>query len=261
MAYSAREKAVPLQREIKVNMEMNEETGAILVFGLIASALYSKKQDQEDKEDLDRESRMDKERAAFLDEISRLETELNPNGNVNQAPLTFTCTARFGGLTLNQLEVWLNIKNNSNQNVEIGDIRSTITVGGYVSSRVAPANLQHFIIPAKSSVRVRLYARGDVAFPKNYNNVRRALAPLCGSSGTKIPNGTDIPASKEPVLMDIDYIWYGVAFEDKCHVFDVPGDFEYKFATWTVGSWIGYNAYNESQQKKNPSKWTQYDGK
>lgn len=235
---------------------------AILVTSLVAGGAamfaYKKKLDAEMEA---REQQLNKERQEYLDEISKLEDKIDPNINAYQAPLTFTCTARFGGLTLNQLEVWLNIKNNSDQKVEIGDIRSTIAVGGYISSRVAPANIARFIIPAKSSVRVRLYARGDVAFPKDYNKVRRALAPLCGSSGTKIPNGTNIPASKEPVLMDIDYMWYGVGFEDECHVYDVPGDFDYKFATWTVGSWTGYNAYNENQQKKNPSHWTQYDGK
>lgn len=174
-------------------------------------------------------------------------------------PVTMSCTVKMGGITLNQLEVWLNIRNNTDSTVEIGDIRGRLFIGGIRSERVIPSNISHYKINANSTIRVRLYARGDVAYPNNYNEVRRALAPLCGSYGVKIPNGTVIGIEKLPVSLDLQYLWYWSGGEEECIDRDIPGEFVYKFASWTVGSTEGYNAGRENQQGKNPSYWTKYD--
>lgn len=237
-----------------------DNVNTILTVGLISAvgvSVYRKKREEWEKEEQLREEQRNAEREAFLNEISKLQDVINPNGGDSGAPLTFTCTARFGGLTLNQLEIWLNIKNNSNLPIEIGDIRSTIMVGGYLSDRVLPANISRFVVPANSTSRIRLYARGDVAFPNNYKLVKRALCTLAGL--TRIKDNTNIPASKMPVMMDIDYLWFVKGNSEEQHVYDVPGDFEYKFAGWTVGSYQGYNAGRENQQKANPSYWEKYD--
>lgn len=245
-----------MHREIKRVYMLS--ANSILTLGFLAAGVffYRKKKQETEAVQAERDAHIEAERQEFLNEISRLQDVINPNGS-DGAPLTFTCTARFGGLTLNQLEVWLNIKNNSDLPIEIGDIRSTIVVGGYLSERVFPANISRFIVPANSTSRIRLYARGDVAFPNNYKLVKRALCTLAGL--TKIKDDTNIPASKMPVMMDIDYLWFVKGNSEEQHVYDVPGDFDYKFAGWTVGSYQGYNAGRENQQKANPSYWEKYD--
>lgn len=196
----------------------------------------------------------------FLDEMAKLQNKINPNGSADQAPLAITGTVRFGGLTLNQLEVWLNIKNYSNNSVEIGDIRSELYVGGIYSGFVKPSNIGRWVIPANSTKRIRLYARGDVAFPDGeYKNVKRALCQLAGID--RIKDGTIISVSKAPAELFIDYLWYWSGGQEECTAFDVPCDFEYKFAGWTVGGYEGYNAGNKKQQERNPSYWTKYDDK
>lgn len=229
------------------------------IITLVASglAVYFYKKDLDEKYAAQQEQ-FEKERQYYLDEIAKAENKANPNGNADQAPLAITGTVRFGGLTLNQLEVWLNIKNYSSNSVEIGDIRSELYVGGIYSGFVKPSNIGRWVIPANGTKRIRLYARGDVAFPDGeYKNVKRALCALAGID--KIKDGTIISVSKVPAELDIDYLWYWPGGHDECHHFDVPCDFEYKFAGWTVGGYEGYNAGRKNQQEKNPSEWTKYD--
>lgn len=228
----------------------------IIAAGAVGFYLYKKDVDERIRK---QEEDQQKILADMLDKVQEAEDKVNPNGSANQAPITMSATVKMGGITLNQLEVWLNIRNNSNAPVEIGDFRSRIFVGGVRSERVMPSNISHFIIPANKIVRVRLYARGDVAYPNNYNEVRRLLAPLCGSSGISIPNYTTIPLEKSPVELDIQYLWYWKGGEEECVNYDVKGDFMYRFATWTVGSYEGYNAGNKNQQQRNPSYWEKYD--
>lgn len=229
------------------------------IITLVASglAVYFYKK-QADAAIQDQKKAFEDERQYYLDQIAETENKYNPNGNANQAPLSISGTVRFGGLTLNQLEVWLNIKNDSGSSVEIGDIRSELYVGGIYSGFVKPSNIGRWVIPANSTKRIRLYARGDVAFPGGeYNNVKRALCALAGID--KIRDNTFIALSKKPAELDIDYLWYWAGGSEECHVFDVPCEFEYKFAGWTVGGYEGYNAGRKNQQEMNPSYWEQYD--
>lgn len=227
--------------------------------GLIASgvAVYFYKQ-QLDADYAEKQKQFEEERQYFLDELAKSESKVNPNGNADHAPLAITGTVRFGGLTLNQLEVWLNVKNYSDHAVEIGDIRSRLWVGNIRSERVMPSNTGAWYIPANSTVRIRLYARGDIAYPNgDHKNVKRNLCYLAGIS--KIKDNTTISLSKKPALLDLQYLWYWSGGQEECVAYDVPCDFEYRFAGWTVGGYEGYNAGVENQQKKNPSYWQKYD--
>lgn len=229
------------------------------LIGLLVSgvAVYFYKQ-QLEAEYLEKQEEAEEYRRSLLDQISELEDKINPNGNASTSPLTIVGSVCFGGLTLNQLEVWLDVRNNSDNDVEIGDIRSRLWVGWLRSERVMPSNNSMWIIPARKTVRIRLYARGDVAYPNgDHKNVKRNLCALGGVS--RIKDGTIISVDKEPAELDISYLWYWKGGQDECHVFDVPCDFEYKFAGWTVGGYEGYNAGSENQQSKNPSYWTKYD--
>lgn len=224
------------------------------IIGLVASglAVWWYKQDLE----AEYQSKLDElaeDRQYYLDEMAELEAKVNPNGSAHQAPLAITGTVRFGGLTLNQLEVELSVKNYSDHNVEIGDIQSRLWVGNIRSERVIPSNNGNWIIPAGKTVRIRLYARGDVAYPNEYKSVKENLCRLAGIS--KIKDKTTISLSHEPAFLDIQYLWLSSVADEECFVFDVPCDFEYKFAGWTVGGYAGYNAGNKNQQKKNPSHW------
>lgn len=226
-----------------------------MVVSGLAVYFYKKQVDEEYQAKL---QELEDERQYYLDEIAKAESKANPNGSVDHAPLAITGSVRFGGLTLNQLEVWLNIKNYSNNSVEIGDIRSELYVGGIYSGFVKPSNIGRWVIPANSTKRIRLYARGDVAFPNGeYKNVKRALCALAGID--KIKDGTIISVDKVPAELDMDYLWYWSGGQEECSAFDVPCDFEYKFAGWTVGGYEGYNAGREKQQDANPSYWEKYD--
>lgn len=233
--------------------------GIVTLFALGAAVYFYKKSSDIAAEYNDSVADSEEYINELLDEIEDLEDKIDPNTNEHSAPLVMTCTVNMGGLTLNQLEIWLNIRNTSESNVEIGDIRSRLFIGNIRSERVIPSNNSRYIIPAGKTVRVRLYARGDVAYPNNYNEVRRLLAPLCGSTGIKIPNNTTILAAELPVKMDLQYLWYWKGGEEECFVYDVIGDFVYHNSVWTVGSYEGYNAGKENQQKANPSYWTKYD--
>lgn len=228
-----------------------------LLAGGVALYFYKQKIDDEYQR---KQQELEDERQYYLDEIAKAESKANPNGTADQAPLAITGTVRFGGLTLNQLEVWLNIKNYGSNSVEIGDIRSELYVGGIYSGFVKPSNIGRWIIPANTTKRIRLYARGDVAFPNGeYKNVKRALCQLAGID--RIKDGTAISVNKVPAELDIDYLWYWSGGQEECTAFDVPCDFEYKFAGWTVGGYEGYNAGDQKQQERNPSYWTKYDDK
>lgn len=225
----------------------------------LAIYFYKKSADEQagrDQDKIDHQAYIN----TLLDDISDLQDIVNPNKNADGAPITVTALAVMGGLTLNQLEIWLNIRNDSTYDIEIGDMRANLFVGGIRSERVKPSNVSHYIIPAGKTVRVRFYARGNEAFPGNYLEVRRVLAEMCRSTGTKIPSNTVIPVTERPVELDLDYLWFVKGEKKECHLFDIPGAFEYKYAGWTVGGFEGYNAGRKNQQKLNPSYWEKYDG-
>lgn len=229
------------------------------VISLIATgaAVWFYKQSLE-AEYKEKEAQLQKDREYFLDELAEAESKINPNGNSNEAPLAITGTVRFGGLTLNQLEVWLHIKNYSSNEVEIGDIRSNLWVGWKRSERVKPSNGGVWKIPAGKTLKIRLYARGDIAYPNgDHKEVKRNLCSIAGIS--KIKDNTVISIDKLPAELDLQYLWYWKGGYEECVVFDVPCDFEYRYAGWTVGGYDGYNAGREKQQDRNPSYWEKYD--
>lgn len=228
------------------------------VISLIATgaAVWFYKQSLE-AEYKEKEAQLQEDREYFLNELAEANEKLNPNGNKTSAPLAITGSVRFGGLTLNQLEVWLNIRNYSERDVEIGDIRSRLWVGWIRSERVMPSNSGIFKIPAGKTLRLRLYARGDVAYPNDYKAVKQNLCALAGIS--RIKDNTVIPVQDLPAELDLQYLWYWSGGFEECVMFDVPCDFEYRFAGWTVGAYAGYNAGREKQQEANPSYWQKYD--
>lgn len=198
----------------------------------------------------------DKERQEYVDEIAERDAIINPNGSVNNPPVAIVGSVTMGGLTLNMLEIELTIKNYSDVDVELGDWRCRLTVGGVVSERVIPASLLRVKIPANKTRVVRLYARGDEAFPSSALIKEVKFGLLNGASLTK---GTMIPAELTPAELDISVLWYWSGGEKEAHIFDVPCSFYYPYAGWTVGVWVGYNAGNKNQQDMNPSYWEKYD--
>lgn len=89
--------------------------------------------------------------------------------------------------------------------------------------------------------------------------VRRGLAEILGTGGTRVPSGTEIPASEHAAELDIAVLWNWEGGQEEAEFYNVPCSFSYPYTGWTVGKWVGYNAGSENQQEKNPSYWVQYD--
>lgn len=228
------------------------------IIGILASAAgvywYKKVLDAEYE---DRVEDLNAERQAYVDEIAKKDAIINPNGSSSQPPVSIVGSVTMGGLTLNMLEICLTIKNYSTVDVDLGDWRSVLTVGGVTSLRVFPSNLIRVNIPAGQTREIRLYARGDVAYP-GADVLKEVKRGLVGDS--RLSKGTMIPASKRPAQLDIDVLWYWSGGQEEAHIYNVPCSFYYPYAGWTVGQWVGYNAGKENQQDKNPSYWEKYDG-
>lgn len=223
-----------------------------LAIGLIAGAAglwYYKK--QLDAEFEGKSKAFDEERQDYLDELAAKDKIINPNGSANQPPVSIVGSVTMGGYTLNQLEVNLDIKNNSSYEVILGDWRSVLTVGGVESTRVFPSNLLKVSIPANSTKSIRLYARGDMAFPRVYDEVIRGLGI------DKLTRGLHISADKMPASLDVEVLWYWKGGKEEARIYNIPCSFDWPYAAWTPGAYEGYNAGREKQQKMNPSYWTE----
>lgn len=229
----------------------------IIGYASAALAVYFYKQSS------DLENEIKSEKKAHEDYVrellaanSALENKINPNLGSYQSPIIFSATMRSGGQMLEQNEITLNCTNPTDSIIEISDFQARIWLAGYMADLCIPANIASIKIPANKTVSFRLYARYGKMF-RNYVEVKRALNLLYdGKNTSTMRAGTFIPLDKEPVLMNMQYLWVGKGFEDKCYVYDVPGSFRWKYAGWTVGAYVGYNAGDENQQKKNPSSWT-----
>lgn len=232
------------------------------IIGLASAALavYFYKQNEVIRDDIARER---EDHARYIEELlsenNDLEDKINPNGNANQAPVVFSVTMRSGGQMLEQNEIILNCTNTSNSVIEIGDFRANIWLAGIKSDLCYPANIGSVKIPKKGTVSFRLYAKYGKLF-RDYVDVKRALNILYDGRNTPtMRKETFIPISKLPVLMNLQYLWYWSGGSEECMVYDIPGNFRWKYAGWTVGKYVGYNAANENDQKKNPSYWQKYD--
>lgn len=199
---------------------------------------------------------------SLLNDISVLEEKINPGGDAEKPPLTFSFHIKAGGLSLHQMEIYMNIRNYSKVPVEIGDFRMRLYIAGYKSETLIPSNNGSVVIPANTTSRVRLYAGDDSPYKSNYYEVRRELNRRYGTPerGTTLRMNTTILAADNPAEIDMQYLWYWNGGQQECNVFDMKGDFSYKYLGWTVGSFVGYNAGKKKDQEKNPSYWTKYDG-
>ncbi len=230
------------------------------IIGAMAAGMavyfFSKKEKEFDAERKQHQEYVDQ----LLKDNEALENELNPNNGLYQSPVVFTATMNCGGHTLNQNEIILNCTNLSEGSVTIGDFRAKLWICGVESYKLIPANINSIKIPAGKTVSFRLYARNGIAI-QSYVEIKRKINMLADDRDSSfMRSDTFIPAYDMPVELDIDYLWMHNAGEDEeCHVLGVPGSFRWKSAVWTVGNKVGYNAASESQQKKNPSHWQQYD--
>lgn len=229
----------------------------IIGYASAALAVYFYKQSSDLENEIKAEKKAHEDYVReLLAANSALENKIDPNLGSYQSPIIFSVTMRSGGQMLEQNEITLNCTNPTDSIIEISDFQARIWVAGYMADLCIPANIASIKIPANKTVSFRLYARYGKMF-RNYVEVKRALNLLYdGKNTSTMRAGTFIPLDKEPVLMKMQYLWVGKGFEDKCYVYDVPGSFRWKYAGWTVGSYVGYNAGNENQQKNNPSSWT-----
>lgn len=233
------------------------------LIGLLAGgglALYFYKQNQQAQEDFEtRLNEANKEHEAFVAQLlydkEALEDIVNPSGNVDQAPVTITAAMTQGGVTLNQTEIILTCTNNSGYSVELGDFQLIIWICGNKSLKCMPSNINSIKIPARKTVSFRLYAREGIVI-QDYVNVKKQLNELArGESSSFMKANTSIPLSKEPVVMNMQYLWLSKAGEKECFAYDIPCSYLWKSAGWTHGSNAGYNAAKEKEQDKNPSNW------
>lgn len=229
----------------------------IIGYASAALAVYFYKQSSDLEKEIELEN---KAHEAYVRELlaanSALENKIDPNLGSYQSPIIFSVTMRSGGQMLEQNEITLNCTNPTDSIVEISDFQARIWVAGYMADLCVPANILSIKIPAKKTVSFRLYARYGKMF-RNYIEVKRALNLLySGKAASTMKAGTFIPMENDPVLMNMQYLWVGKGFEDECFAYNIPGSFRWKYAGWTVGSYVGYNAGNENQQKTNPSYWT-----
>ena len=202
---------------------------------------------------------LEKERQAYIDELAKKDKIINPNGDANTPPVTIVGAVHMGGLTLNMVEIELTIKNTSSIQVELEDWRCELSVGGIKSLVVIPSNIAGIIIPAGQTRTFRLYARGQMPFPRGlYNSVKDALEDMAIPPRPFKANFS-LPASQKPAELDIAVLWNLEGETQEAYFYNVPCSFTYHYAGWTVGIWTGYNAGKEKQQAKNPSYWTKYD--
>lgn len=224
-----------------------------LVAAVAAVLLYKKSADLKEEIEQEREDHIQYVED-LLAENNELEDKINPNDNASKSPIVFTVSMRSGGQMLEQNEITLNCTNTSNSIVEIGDFQARVWVAGYMADICIPANISRIKIGAQQTKSFVLYAGYGKMF-RDYVDVKRALNVLYdGKNTSTMRKETFIPMSKQPVLLNMQYLWYWSGGEEECFVYDVPGSYRWKFAGWTCGD-TGYNAGNEKEQKKNPSYW------
>lgn len=231
-----------------------------LIAAGFAFYFYSQKQKEDHKKDLEASRKeQEAEREYYDEQIKELQNKIDPNGNIHQPPVSITGEVIMGGLTLNQLEINLIIANTSKDvNVELVDWRCEISVGGIVSQRVFPSNINGIIIPKNQKRVFKLYARGDEAFPGGlYKSVKESLLNIANIASWK--KGLDIPFTSRPAELDIKVLWDVEGNREETQFFNVPCSFYWPYAGWTVGGYVGYNAGKKNQQKMNPSYWEIYD--
>lgn len=212
------------------------------------------------KKDFDAE--LENERKAHLDYVNQLlsekeelENKIDPNGSAVAPPVTITATMRTGGQMLEAKEIILNITNNSDINITLQDFQAHMWVCGYMADRCVPSNITSIRIPARKTVEFRMYAEYGQMF-SNYIDVKRALNKMYdGKNSTFMRAETFIPLDKAPVVMNLQFLWVGSSFEDECFMYDIPGSFRWKYAGWTEGNDVGYNAANTKSEYLDDTYW------
>lgn len=217
-----------------------------LLSGVIGLFFYKLGLDDDYKKKL---KELESDKRYYLDLIDDLEGKVNPNSD-EQMPFTIVPYVNISGGDLENIDIVLRITNNSTSLQELGDFRSTLTVGGYLFELVMPSNNKRISIAAGRTVDFHLYNGDDDPFPDDTAyEIIKALDPL------KVPKVFDI--DKYAAIMDIDFLWFWKGGNEEKHLFDVPchltmyGNFEM--------SDVGYNAGDEDDQEDNPSLWTKYD--
>lgn len=221
------------------------------------AAVYLYMQTEEQKKEIER---MRADHQAYVEQLLKekeeLENKVDPDGNAEKAPVTFTVTMYQGGVTLNQTEIYLNCTNTGGVAVELGDFQGYLWLAGVKSYKVYPANIGSFKIAPGKTVSFRLYAREGVII-QDYVDCKKRLNILGRGKNTSVMKANMfIPLSKKAVEMNFHYLWYWSGGETECRAFNVPGTYKWLYAGWVHGNNAGYNAANPKQQEKNPSHWS-----
>ena len=259
VAYNACEKAVPLHRKIK--REKMSKISSII--GLLVGGLFVWKFGKDSKAKLaDIQDSYEQSKEKYLEYIEELEDRINPdNDNAERLPVEITADMRLGGGWLNQIEITLHIKNLSEAEVELGDFRSRLTVGGYESLTVIPANTAIVKIPAGQTRDYVLYKEDDYTFKGSHKEPYMALSMLSGKKDGTIPKNHIFPAELYAAELTMAFLWMWKGGQEECFMYNLPCKVTFMGNGWGVNyDWVGYNAGNKNHQKNNPSYWTRYDG-
>lgn len=237
------------------------ELGTILLLGACAYGIYylKNKTDEVTEEYLDRLEDERQKNEDLQSTVNNLQNIVNPNSTEHQPNLSIAAAMTSGGATLSHNEIDLIIKNESDIDVEIGDFRADLYIAGVKSLKCLPANNGRILIKPGKTVTFRMYARGGEIIQK-YNEVKRLLNEMIGRDKTELQKDTFIPATDNPIDLDIAFFWFWTGGKQQVNVFNIPGSFRYRYAGWTVATpWAGYNAAVKNQRKANPSLWDEYE--
>lgn len=258
VAYHVRRKAVPLHRQIK-----REKMDIKSIIGLLVGGLFIWKYSKDSKAKItDMQQEFEDSQKQYLDYIDELEDRINPdNDNAERLPVEITADMRIGGGWLNQIEIVLHIKNVSEAEVELGDFRSRLTIGGYESQTVFPSNISTVKIPAGKTRDFILYKEDDYTFRGSHKEPYSALSMLAGKTDGTIPTNHIFPADQYAAELTFAFLWLWKGGKEECFVYNLPCKVTFMGNGWGVNyDWVGYNAGDQNHQKKNPSYWTQFDG-
>lgn len=211
----------------------------ILLFGGLG--LYWYKRDL-DKQYKDKEEQLDNERQEYIDEINELENVISPGASV---PISFDGSLRIGGGKLDQIEITLYAKNESDIAVSIGDFLCTMVVEGVESQMVLPANIGKFTIQPKDTITFVLYR-------DNWNPYPSGVYDLLYDTVSEKESGIS-------AYLNLGFIWYVGEEKEECVVRNLKLKTTFEGYYWRVRKFIGYNAAIDDEREKYPSHWDKDD--
>ena len=221
------------------------ELGSILFLSALAYGFYKLSQRGKESQDSYYKTKYEDEKeknSDLQDEVEDLNNKINPNENEHQPELSITGSMVVGGVDWTHGRIVLYVTNNSKIDVEIGDFKGDLYMGGYKSLILQPANIAQFTLAPGETKEFTLYARGGNVI-QDAGYVYDAFVAL--GLDTWIWN---IPIEYTPVELDLAFLWFWKGGYEQVRVYGVPCSFEYGGAGWTVGvPWKGYNrAFNQA---------------